>query len=84
MMLIEFARDGCTNLTGIDYSSNAIEWSKQIASDQNLNIGYHVLDMLGIQERFGDTKFDVVHDISRPLIYATWQRYLQNNQVTNT
>lgn len=65
MMLIELAREGYVNLTGIDYSSNAIELSKQIAADQDLNINYHVLDMLDehdIRKHFADTKFDVVHD----------------------
>lgn len=65
MMLIELAREGYSNLTGIDYSANAIELSKQISADQELNINYHVLDMLDaddIHKQLGDTKFDVVHD----------------------
>lgn len=64
-MLIELAREGYTNLTGIDYSSNAIELSKQIAADQNLDIRYHVLDLLDehdIRQQLGDAKFDIVHD----------------------
>lgn len=64
-MLIELAREGYTHLTGIDYSSNAIELSKQIAADQNLSINYDVLDLLDendIHIQLGDTKFDVVHD----------------------
>lgn len=64
-MLIELAREGYTNLNGIDYSSNAIELSKSIAADQNLNINYHVLDLLDkhdIRTQLGDTKFDIVHD----------------------
>lgn len=65
MMLIELAREGYTNLTGIDYSHNAIELSKSIATDQSLYINYHVMDLLderNIQQQLGDTKFDVVHD----------------------
>lgn len=64
-MLIELAREGYNNLTGIDYSNNAIELSKQIAADQNLNINYHVLDLLAehdIHKQLGNTRFDIVHD----------------------
>lgn len=64
-MLIELAREDYTNLTGIDYSSNAIELSKSIAADQNLNIEYKVLDLLdsaNITETLNDRQFDVVHD----------------------
>lgn len=65
MMLIELAREGFTNLTGIDYSANAIELSKCIAADQQLSIDYQVLDLLNndnIREVFGDRQFDIVHD----------------------
>lgn len=65
MMLIELAREGFTNLTGIDYSANAIELSKQIAVDQELNITYKVLDLLNeteIQQHLGTEQFDIVHD----------------------
>lgn len=65
MMLIELWRENYKNLTGIDYSASAIELSKQIAADQNIDITYEVLDLLDsseIKQRFGDKKFDIIHD----------------------
>lgn len=65
MMLIELAREGFTELTGVDYSSNAIELSTRIAVDQDLNITYKVMDLLdenSIHEQLNDAKFDIVHD----------------------
>lgn len=65
MMLVELYREGYTNLTGVDYSANAIELAAQIAADQNMNITYTVLDLLSadeIKQKFGDKQFDVVHD----------------------
>lgn len=65
MMLVELARENYTQLTGIDYSPNAIELSKCIAADQDLNIEYKVLDLLdsaNISAVLGDRQFDVVHD----------------------
>lgn len=65
MMLVELAREDYTNLMGIDYSSNAIELSKSIAADQDLDIEYAVLDLLSnanILETLGERQFDIVHD----------------------
>lgn len=65
MMLVELYREGYKNLTGVDYSANAVELSKQIAADQDMNIAYVVLDLLNaddIRLKFGDKKFDIVHD----------------------
>lgn len=65
MMLIELHREGYKNLTGVDYSANAIELSKRIASDQDIDIRYEVLDLLNDAETrklFGTKRFDVVHD----------------------
>lgn len=64
-MLIELAREEYKNLMGIDYSTNAIELSKSIAADQELDIEYSVLDLLSsenIQEVLGSRQFDIVHD----------------------
>lgn len=65
MMLVELYREGYRNLTGIDYSANAIALAKQIATDQNMNITYEMLDLLQnneITHKFGANTFDVVHD----------------------
>lgn len=65
MMLVELYRENYRNLTGIDYSANAITLAKQIAADQSMNIAYEVLDLLNsneIEEKFGAKAFDVVHD----------------------
>lgn len=65
MMLVELAREDYTNLMGIDYSLNAIELSKCIAADQDLDIEYAVLDLLSdenISEVLGERQFNIVHD----------------------
>ncbi|XP_052897368.1 EEF1A lysine methyltransferase 2 [Anopheles moucheti] len=62
MMLIELAREGYTDLTGIDYSPKAIELSKAICKDQDLNISYKVVDLMSEPEVTALGKFKVVHD----------------------
>lgn len=59
-MLIELAREGFTNLTGVDYSPNAIELSKNIAKDQEIAVTYKVVDLLQDQLDLG--RFQIVHD----------------------
>lgn len=60
MMLIELAREGYTNLTGVDYSPKAIELSKNIAKDQDISITYKVADLL--QDKLDLGLFQIVHD----------------------
>ncbi|XP_062549889.1 EEF1A lysine methyltransferase 2 [Armigeres subalbatus] len=62
MMLIELAREGFSNLTGVDYSPKAIELAQSIAKDQELDIAYKVVDLLDESEVAGLGKFNVVHD----------------------
>uniref|UniRef100_A0A182NGY3 Protein-lysine N-methyltransferase n=1 Tax=Anopheles dirus TaxID=7168 RepID=A0A182NGY3_9DIPT len=62
MMLIELAREGYTNLTGIDYSPKAIELSKTICRDQELPIKYKVVDLMSETEVKALGEFKVVHD----------------------
>lgn len=65
MMLVELYREGYRNLTGIDYSANAITLAKQIAAHQNMNITYEMLDLLNYDEivqKLGTKTFDIVHD----------------------
>lgn len=63
MLLIELAREGFSNLLGVDYSEGAIELAKQIAKDQELNIRYQVLDLLNTELcREQLSAFRIVHD----------------------
>lgn len=65
MMLIELYREGYQNLTGVDYSANAVQLASQIAIDQNMNINYRVVDLLNaddINVTFPNKTFDIVHD----------------------
>ncbi|XP_023024994.1 EEF1A lysine methyltransferase 2 isoform X2 [Leptinotarsa decemlineata] len=58
VFLIELANEGYTNLTGLDYSVNAVTLAKQIAKRQDLNILYFICDILeGLQNTY-----DVIHD----------------------
>lgn len=64
-MLVELYREGYKQLTGVDYSANAVELSKQIANDQDMDIAYEVLDLLNAEEvrqKFENKQFDIVHD----------------------
>lgn len=64
-MLIELSREGFHNLTGIDYSENAIELSKEIARDQKIDINYKLVDLLSaasVEEKLGGQQFDIIHD----------------------
>lgn len=65
MMLIELYREDFKNLTGVDYSENAIKLAAGIAKDQDMSIAYNVLDLLSsedIEQQFECKKFDVIHD----------------------
>lgn len=65
MMLVELYREHFTNLTGVDYSENAIELASQIAKDQQMDIDYMVVDLLSstdVEQRFGNQHFDIIHD----------------------
>lgn len=62
MMLIELAREGYTNLTGIDYSPKAIELSESIAKDQEIVITYKVADLLDSECCDALGQFNIVHD----------------------
>lgn len=62
MMLIELAREGFTNLTGVDYSPKAIDLSQNIAKDQEIAITYKVADLLDAECCVSLGRFDIVHD----------------------
>lgn len=61
-MLVEMAREGYSNLTGVDYSPKAIELAQSICKDQELDITYKVVDLLSEPEVTSLGKFKVVHD----------------------
>lgn len=46
MLLVELAREGFINLTGVDYSQNAIDLAESIMKTQNMTIRYEVCDIL--------------------------------------
>lgn len=62
MLLIELAREGYTNLLGVDYSQKAVELASNIAKDQELQINYKILDLMNIEDCAKMGKFRVVHD----------------------
>lgn len=73
MILIELSREGYTDLTGVDYSANAVELAQCIANDQNIQINYKVADLLADDvENLG--RFSVIHDKGK----SSLSRYLAN------
>ncbi|XP_055912226.1 EEF1A lysine methyltransferase 2 [Eupeodes corollae] len=62
MLLVELAREGYTQLVGIDYSPKAVELATNIATDQELNIKYQVADLLDVADCQKLGKFNVIHD----------------------
>lgn len=58
MMLIELANEGFSNLTGVDYSENAILLCKKVAEKHNLRINFKTCDILiGL-----DFEYDIILD----------------------
>lgn len=62
MLLIELAREGYTNLLGVDYSPKAVELAQSIAKDQELNINYKVADLMNVESCKALDIFGIVHD----------------------
>lgn len=62
MILIELAREGYTNLLGVDYSPKAVELAENIAKDQELNIEYKVADLMNVEACKELGTFGIVHD----------------------
>lgn len=65
MMLIELHRAGFKNLTGIDYTIEAIDLSKSIANDQEMDIQFMVIDLLQNDSLDKIGQYDIVHDKGR-------------------
>lgn len=61
MMLIELAREGFTNLTGIDYSQAAVELAQAITEKQHLNIDFLKFDIV-TKDISNLGPFKIVHD----------------------
>ncbi|XP_014256508.1 EEF1A lysine methyltransferase 2 [Cimex lectularius] len=60
MMLIELAREGYNNLTGVDYCEDAIELCKSIIESQSMMISLKVADLTGeVSNLYG---FDIALD----------------------
>ncbi|XP_060525066.1 EEF1A lysine methyltransferase 2 [Cylas formicarius] len=58
LILIELANAGYKNLTGLDYSEEAINLANNIAKKRNLSVKYHVSDVLnGIRDNY-----KIIHD----------------------
>ncbi|XP_055606196.1 EEF1A lysine methyltransferase 2 [Uranotaenia lowii] len=62
MMLVELAREGYNNLTGVDYSPKAIQLAETICQDQKLKISYRAVDLLNPQDVALLGQFKLVHD----------------------
>lgn len=62
MILIELAREGYTNLLGVDYSPKAVELAQSIAKDQDLKIEYKVADLMNVESCKDLGVFGIVHD----------------------
>jgi len=62
VMLLELAREGFKNLTGMDYSEHAIEMSKTLLSEHDVN--FKIVNLLEDPETPGDgeEKYDVCLD----------------------
>lgn len=82
MILIELAQEGFNNLTGIDYSSHAIELAKNVAKDQDVNITYKEFDLLmNNDDKLQELgQFFVVHDKGKKKtnFFNFFQNMLQN------
>lgn len=62
MMLIELAREGFTQLTGLDYSPKGVQLAQSIADDQELEIKYKVADLVS-ENLFTEVgTFKIAHD----------------------
>lgn len=58
MLLIELATEGFKNLTGLDYSENAITLCKQVAEKHKMNINFIQCDILEVL----NSEYDVILD----------------------
>lgn len=58
MLLVDLANNGFTNLTGIDYSENAIKLAKSVAEKNKVDINFEVNNILDGLSRQYDIIFD--------------------------
>ncbi|XP_012250673.1 EEF1A lysine methyltransferase 2 [Athalia rosae] len=63
MMLVELHDEGFTNLTGVDYSQNAIDLASQVLKDKNLtDITLETFDILADDVSRFRSNFRIAHD----------------------
>ena len=62
VMLVELGKCGYKNLTGEDYSENAISLAKRVADSENVNVDYQCCDFLAQQTDEGLSMYDVCLD----------------------
>lgn len=62
MLLMELAREGFIDLTGVDYSQNAIDLAQSIMKTQNLTIRYEVRDILSTDDAVMSREYAVALD----------------------
>jgi len=62
LMLVELAKRGYTNLSGTDYSENAVNLARLIAVQQNLSIEYKTCDILNEDSVTDLHQYDVCLD----------------------
>ncbi|XP_071451000.1 EEF1A lysine methyltransferase 2 isoform X2 [Hetaerina americana] len=62
MLLVKLAENEWKDLTGVDYSQNAIELATSIAKSQGVSINYQVWDLLSGEEVFEKEKFMIALD----------------------
>ncbi|KDR06587.1 EEF1A lysine methyltransferase 2 [Zootermopsis nevadensis] len=62
MLLVEMAREGFINLTGVDYSQNAIDLAESIMKKQNVTIGYEVCNFLSLDGSAMSREYAIVLD----------------------
>ncbi|KAI8118263.1 hypothetical protein FF38_04263 [Lucilia cuprina] len=62
MLLVELAREGYTNLLGVDYSAKAVDLAESIAKDQDLKIAYKQADLMDVEACKKMGEFGIVHD----------------------
>ncbi|XP_021949974.1 EEF1A lysine methyltransferase 2 [Folsomia candida] len=61
-LMLEFAREGYTKLTGLDYSENALKMAKALLTGENFTATFKTFDLLKEYEESEVTAFDVCLD----------------------
>jgi len=63
ILLIQLAKQGFDNLTGVDYSASAVDLANAIATNRKISITYKTLDILNTAaDRTGEKKYNLLLD----------------------